>query len=77
MIDQPLIVWEHGAAIDAIRIQLRHQVAHFADHIIVGQLVNQIALNVARENWLLIPQDHHSVRLLKLLQRGHLEYVHL
>ena len=47
---EALIVWEDRAQIDPVSVFFRHDVLDFAHEVIFAELVDQVAINIARED---------------------------
>ena len=58
---EALIVWEDRAQIDPVRVFFRHDVLDLAHEIVFAELVDQVAINVAREDGERILLDHDLI----------------
>ena len=58
---ETLIVWEDRAQIDPVSVFFRHDVLDLAHKVILAELVDQVAINIARKDGERILLDHDLI----------------
>ena len=74
---QSLVVGIDKAHTSLVCVSLGHQVLNLSDKLIFLQLVDQVALDIAREDRLLVLLDHGQIGGFHLLDCSDFEVVHL
>ena len=77
LIHHTLVVGVKNAQISLVSVLFRHDVSNFTNKLILSQLIDQIAFNIAREDGLRVALCHDSVSLFSLLDCANFEFIHL